>query len=215
MTLQNQLDYYPALLNGVAVPSPLDADMVRSAIMLQCGLQTPLYSEPSTMAAAITHWFASRAWTFEHLIAILEAEYSPIENTDRYDQTTRTITRALDRTDTGSENETRGTESQIDTENEEINTVSAFNTSAWDNSSKRNSTGSTTGSEDVTGAKTLRNVADEDETTTDAFTQHMHGNIGVTSNQDMINQELDLLERFNVYEWIAKEFASDLMLHLW
>lgn len=215
MNLQNQLDYYPALFDGVVVPSPLDADSVRSAIMLQCGLQTPLYSEPETMAEAIRHWFASRAWTFAHLVKILESEYSPIENTDRYDETTRTITRALDRTDTGSEDESRETESSIETDNEDINTVSAFNTDDWDNSSKRNTAGSTNGNENITGERTTKNIADEDENTLDKFTQHMHGNIGVTSNQDMINQELDLLQRFNVYEWIAKEFASDLILQIW
>ena len=45
--------------------------------------------------------------------------------------------------------------------------------------------------------------------------QHLHGNIGVTSNQDMINQEIALLEKFHVYDWIALQIEADLFIILY
>ena len=91
MNLQNQLDYLPTLLDGVVVPEGLDADLVRSQIMLDCGLLTPLYSEPATMKAAITHWFRAHAWNLEHLVALIETDYSPLENYDRREEWTETL----------------------------------------------------------------------------------------------------------------------------
>ena len=40
------------------------------------------------------------------------------------------------------------------------------------------------------------------------------GNIGVTTTADMINQEIDLQSKFNVYEVIARMFFDELCLHV-
>lgn len=60
----------------------------------------------------------------------------------------------------------------------------------------------------------------EDETTgeknLDKFNQiflvSRHGNIGVTTTQKMMQEEIDLIKRFNPYEMIAEMFEDDLML---
>lgn len=233
---QALVDYDASVLDGVSlVPDGIDVDTLKGEIMLQCGLLQPLYSEPATMKSAITQWFSARAWTFEHLLNIINAEYSPIENTDRYDQWTRNIDRALDRTDnttdTISETDTknltntRETDSQVDTSGTTTGQVSAFNSSDWSNSSKDSSTGQTVGDETVTerntgtdtrtGNNNRRNVADEDEDTTETYTQHLHGNIGVTTNQEMIEQELALLAKFNIYTWIALNLRDSLFLEVY
>ena len=251
------------LAGAEIVPDGIDPDVLKGEIMLQFGLLQPLYSEPEIMKNAIIQWFQARQWTFQHLLNIITAEYSPIENVDRHDQWTRTVERALDRTDNATDgiNETytrsntetssatderetensltRNTESDVDTTGETIGQVSAFNSSSWQNSDKNNSTGNTTGSEDVTesgtgsvsdthsGTKTLsgtdgktgtnthRNIADEDEDTTETYTQHLHGNIGVTTNQAMIEQELALLAHFNIYSWIAMNLRDSLFLEVY
>lgn len=85
MNLQNLVDFcqgagLPDVFSGATVPSPLNIDTVRSAIMVRCGLLTPLYLEPEVFTNLVTHWFNTKQWTFEHLINIIQAEYSPIEN---------------------------------------------------------------------------------------------------------------------------------------
>lgn len=225
---QALVDWDDTVLDGVnLVPAGIDQEILKSEIMIQCGLLQPLYPEPETMKAAIKQWFSARQWTFQHLLNIIAAEYSPIENTDRYDTQTRTIERALDRTDneTGSRTESRSnsrdTESEVSTTGETIGTVAAFNSDVWQNSDKNNSSGTTNGTENVTGTDSLqgsdtrRNVADEDENTSETFTQHMHGNIGVTTNQEMITQELALLADFNIYTWIAMNLRDSLFLEVY
>lgn len=85
MNLQNLVDYceemgLPDIFSGASVPAPLNIDTVISAIMVRCGLLTPLYGEPDTFRNMTTHWFTTKQWTFEHLIAVIQSEYSPIEN---------------------------------------------------------------------------------------------------------------------------------------
>lgn len=41
---------------------------------------------------------------------------------------------------------------------------------------------------------------------------HIHGNIGVTTNQQMIEEELKLRNRYNIYDIIADSFKKDFCL---
>lgn len=239
MNFQNQIDYLPTMFDDFIIPKALDRETVISNIVKRCGLLTPLYSEPYMTKAALDLWFSSNQWTLSHLVNIIEAEYSPIENVDRHDQQTREIGRDLSRsdqktnkiTDTGSSSgtETRHTDAEttVNASNEAIDSVSPYDTDDWSNSSKRDednrSTTSTDGTERVTDSRSDKHSTQADETgngtenekTIEKFIQHMHGNIGVTTNQQMINQELDLMQRFHLYEWIAIEIQSDLFLSLY
>lgn len=235
MNFQNLLTWDPTILDGVIVPEGIDADILKGEIRLQCGLLTPLYPEPETMKAAITQWFTARSWTFQHLVNIINAEYSPIENTDRYDSTTRTINGSESGTD--SENITGGhfisrddgrsaSELQTDTgtgRNE--NTVSAYNASTYQpavmdensatNSMTRSESESAESSETMSENRTRTGNDARSHNSTDTFIQHLHGNIGVTTNQEMINQELELLHNFNIYQWITFNLRDSLFLEVY
>lgn len=209
MNLQNQLDYLPSLLDGVSyVPNGIDPDILRSEIMLTAGLLTPLYSEPEVMKEAIKQWFLTRAWTFNHLLNIVKAEYSPIENYDRQEEYTKNIDSDRDKTDTlsNSDSTERSVEGDLTTEQE----VSPYNSSSYVDSQKSTVTdGQTITTETTYGrTETINDDLDHNET----YNGRTHGNIGVTTNQQMIDQELALLEKFNIYKWIAKQFSADLML---
>lgn len=57
------------------------------------------------------------------------------------------------------------------------------------------------------------NVAEN--TQNEEHSGYMHGNIGVTTSQQMFLQELDLLRGFNAYDYICDMFIRDNMLHMW
>ena len=42
---------------------------------------------------------------------------------------------------------------------------------------------------------------------------HIHGNIGVTSSMQLINQELDLIPRLDLVDYIADDFKSEFCLY--
>ena len=93
MNLQNQINYLRDYLqqdmfDDCFVPAGLDMQRVRGAIVMRCGLMTPLFSEPEVQRAATQQFFFENQWNFNHILNIIEAEYSPIENVQEFRQET-------------------------------------------------------------------------------------------------------------------------------
>lgn len=253
------------IFSGVSVPEPLNAETVKSAIMVRSGLMTPLYTEPRVFQELVTHWFIAKRWTIEHLINVIEAEYNPIENYNRYELSTDTqsgedvLTMAggSQETHSGSDTETHSgtdTESHSGTDTEShsgtdtqthsgtdttTNSISAENESGWSNDTKSEVThGEIIGNqhgESISNqhGESISNqhghqitdqhghiVTDQYQNRSDTTEygkintreSNIHGNIGVTTNQQMIEQELELLRHFDIYSYIANLFEDDNML---
>ena len=47
------------------------------------------------------------------------------------------------------------------------------------------------------------------------YNKDRHGNVGVKSSSDLMQEELNLLERFNVYETLAAWFEKDNMIQVY
>ena len=207
MNFQNQVDFLPTMLDDLPVPDDLDPDVMRSEIMLECGLLTPLYSEPEIMQSAIRQWFRSRQWTFEKLIDIIKAKYSPIENTDRYEEMSRDETEKLDKT----RDRDATAEDSVEVTNGTEDKVAAYNTDSYSESSQRTGTDST----EATREESENEREKHDRGLNEKLVRHVHGNIGVTSNVQLINEQLGLLEEFNIYKWIAMNMRHSLFLEVW
>ena len=216
--------------------SPLDKDIIINTILMKCGLNIPMYADPVVMRSAVNVWSMKNQYTFEHIAKIYTAEYSPIENTDRYDSITVDRNRALDDNtkiqntknedlDTSSNTTTNGTTQHTGTDTNTIEeTTSAENVSDYQPDSKTvskmehgekvtdNNTSNTTGRSDrktdING--TTKKDVDEAETTT--TTQHLHGNIGTTTNTLLQTEEYRLMSDYNPYSFIAGLFENELTL---
>lgn len=200
MNLQNQIDYLIGIKNqdmfdGCTVPDGLDMSLVRGAIVMRCGLLTPLFSEPETQRAATQQFFAENQWNFLHVLNIVKAEYSPIENVF---EERREI-----------EKQTGENENRLDiTKGTDITTrsgISAENSVIYqpDRESIESERGTDT---QIRNGEDKRNVD---------RTVNRRGNVGTTTNQYMINEELDLLTRFNPYRFIADLYEKQLMLGIY
>lgn len=99
-----------------------------------------------------------------------------------------------DRTETASDS--THTSASTTSASDNLQRVAAFNETALQpsNSSRTDAAGDTTG---------------------DSSTEHrarVHGNIGVTTNQQMINAEIDLLPRLNFYKAVTESFRREFCL---
>lgn len=244
MNLQNQIEYLKLndlgdMFDDCDVPAPLDMQRVRGAIVMRCGLLTPLFSEPETQRNATQQFFYENQWNFEHIIKILNAEYSPIENVAevREESTVNsgTDTLTLNRNSTESHTgvdgrviqesgQTTDTESGLTTTTNEISAENATTYQADNKSTVQHGRGDTTThgkhvADDLQHGEVITHVGNDqhinEKDSNTKFTVNRHGNIGVTTNQDMINQELDLLERFNPYRFIANLYEKELMIGLY
>lgn len=211
MNFQNQLDFGQHfgidVLSGVPNIDTLDADILKSHIMFKCGLLIPLYSEPETMRNAISHWFSYMSYDIEKMIALKKTSYLPLENYRR--QENETIWRHIKDDDDTTITDTGTITDDLD--GTTTNDVSAYNESSY--SPDRQQT------VDQTNERTLDTERSDNR---DYTRQHdernsrtVYGNIGTMTAQDMFNQELDLLERFNPYEWIVSRMEKELFLGIW
>lgn len=211
MNFQNQIDYGQLygidVLGGVQAIEPLNLDTLKSLIVIRCGLLTPVFSEPETMAAAIENWFKVNAWGIGKMIATANTDYLPLENYRRNES----VTRALDRERGEDEKTTDSGDITDNYHNNTEKTVSAYNSTEYAPDEKTSGTGDNTRTLDTERGRKLA------ETQTDNETEQrlVYGNIGTMTTQTMFNEELDLLERFNPYEWIVSRMERELFLALW
>lgn len=218
------------IFDGLLLPedSPLDRETVVNSIMERCGLNIPMYADVNVMRSAINLWSAKNQYTFIHIGKIYSAEYSPIENTDRHDSVTVIRNRDVsddtlidnDKTENArTTNHNTNTHSGNDTTNVE-DTTSADNVTDYqpkENTESVTTYGSTltdngggTLNKTTTVDGTNNRTVNEDETTT--TTQHLHGNIGVSTNTQLQTEEYELLSKYNPYDFIAGLFENSLTL---
>lgn len=111
---------------------------------------------------------------------------------------------------------------------DETNKISAYDSDSFQNSAKRELDSTTTDDEstDVTEhstnnrtdhvsnntASTKTNTSNFDESTGGTRTERVHGNIGVTTSQQMLESELRLRNYNNFYNDVARMFAKELMV---
>lgn len=177
------------LFSNFALPESVDSDAVIGSILIETMDLEVLYSDPVFCQMAIGVWSSKMLPIWEHLAATQNYEYNPIENYDRHEEFTDPVTV---KTDTG-----QGTD-----------TIEGY-TSGFNSG---NSAASTPNSKTLTkpGATYTSKIAsalDGDMTRTG----HIHGNIGVTTTQEMIKQEREIAE-FSLESYIVEEFKSHFCL---
>lgn len=201
-----QLYTYEEVFKDIDINDKLDKDTLINAIMDVCGMNEPIYPEIEILQIKVQYFFKKHKDQFDKLVYLYslnyDKDYNPIWNKDGTKTHIETTVRTKDNTvdDTHS--------SSINGSEEDINQVSAYDTSGFSNDSKtsnsnrRNENGSqnTKGNEKENIKLTIEDIE--------------KGNIGVTTTADMINQEIDLQSRFNVYEVIARMFFDEFCLHV-
>ena len=229
------------LFEGLTLPtgSPLNRDIVINSILMRCGLNYPNFADPNVMKSAITIWSAKNQYTFEHVAKIYEADYSPIENYDRYEDMSTNRDRTMDDDTTSNSTKTE----VIINNNNVINdlteshsgkdsTVDENKTSAYDDSNyqpdnkstsdlthgeKITNTGSVNTNGNIDKSDTNNSYINKDVKELEKTTQknHIRGNIGVMTATAMQEAEYELLGKFNPYEFIAGLFENDLTLFVY
>ena len=231
------------VFEGCTVPSPFNIDMVINEIMKRCGLLTPIYNDPSVFKNLTKMWFDSNQWNFEHLAKVYEADYSPIENVYEVDHWTEgnsgTDSRSITGDDITSESGNNDmiyvsdiTSSGDDKITHGLSTnhnVSAYNSGGYQSDSQDVNSGTdkteygkteTHSGKDTEefGKKTTLTHGSKDDFTHGHrvdYDRLRHGNIGVTTNNKLISEELQMLKEFNPYDWIAAKFERENFLQIY
>ena len=191
LTLYGMYQYDPTLFDGVVLPDGMDKTLMVNQIIRQSGDLFPYYQAPPQVKTAITEWFTRRKNNFAKLWQGFTAEYNPIENYDRQEDSTETpnITHTL--SNSGQDASTNEAD------------VQGYNGTDYVPNSRTKSSGtsSTNGTDTESGTRT--------------YTSRIHGNIGVTTSAQMLEGELALRKSMDLYALIAAEFETDNLIQVY
>ena len=88
-------NYQPTIFDALTIPSSVDRQTLINNIIMEGAELEMLYPNPDVLSSLIGSWSRARLAAWERMIAALDAEYSPIENTDRFETVTENYTRNL------------------------------------------------------------------------------------------------------------------------
>ena len=190
--------YDSTIMNGLINALPKDpetgadlvkADVLINNILLECAELEVCYPEPETMKNAISVWAQIRTGSWLRIAQALDSEYNPIHNYDRYEDIDRKYTPKAGYTNSFVDPEYTDTVTQDNP---------GYNSDALVNATKSTST------HEVDTNSSFTHTPDG-MTDTEVFTNHMYGNIGVTTAAQMIDGELEIRKN-DIYNIITNEF---------
>ena len=202
LTIMGMYEYDNTIFNSLVLPEGLDRNTAIDEIIMECAELECLYPSIPFLKKAVGIWSATMQSSFARVWSAVNLEYNPIENYDRQEDETTTGTRQHSGQDvtTGSNSDTRTVSDSGSVQNK----IAGFDASALvdhdSGTSSRNGTDSTTGT-DRTELTHGEKIADAG-----TRTSRIHGNIGVTTSQQMLESELDLVPKLNFYRYLAEEF---------
>lgn len=186
-------NYDDSIMDEMVVPAGVDKELAVNNILGQCAELGLVCTDFDICKQMIGIWSQTNLNAWERMYAALSAEYNPIENYDRKEDWSDKRTDDLKHSDSG-------TDTSKGSSNNE-NKVAAFNS---DDLVPRDSANA--GSEAST---TYGHVLADTGTSDNIHSGRMHGNIGVTTNQDMINQELEMRQKSTIYQIIVDSFKQN------
>lgn len=185
-------NFKPSIFSMLHLPTGVNRDDVIYNIIMEGAELEVLYPQAELLETLIDRWSAARVEDWRRELAALSAEYNPIENYDRTETHSDVYKREL--TESG-----RLTGKVVDG-GKNTNKIAAFNESTPQTaeiSETDNTTDTTnTDSRDLGGGDNRE------------INIRAHGNIGVTTNQEMIEAEMQMRARYNIVDIITREFLN-------
>ena len=186
------------LFKNLTLPTGLVKKTLTDNILLQGGEFEVLYSDPWALQNFISVWADREQATFQRWVDALAIEYAPLENYDRHEDWTDTL-------DSDGTSRTTGT-NDTSTSGTVTTDVSAYDSSSYQPKDK------------VTSSETIDNDTTENNTSTldntGVHAGRIHGNIGVTTSQQMLESELDL-GYWNIYSRITDMFLKEFCIMIY
>lgn len=189
---------YPDLFADIQLPTGIDKEILVNNILKECWDLEPIYPQPILFKKMIDAFFAKKYSDYFRMYTALSDEYNPLHNFDRYEE--KDENRQNDRT------YKRNMDSENSANTETTNKVSAYDSNGFSNSDLEN-----------IDDNSSQNVSiDDTDNTVDTYTtkNHLYGNIGVTTSQQMLESEINLRSKHNIYDIITFDFRAQFMLRL-
>ena len=224
----NPFEAFSEILTAIGV-QPADA-LEYSAIDfadLDC-----IYTIPEIVKIAAMV-YAKNAKKYAMLLQVYNVEYNPIDNVDAHEEFTDTRTPDITRTSSSSgtsSSEVKNNQERTTTDTpNNYKTTTEISKNPYDNpgytpetkqettdSGSRTTTESFSGAADTsTATSTGSSSSTETGTETIVHTSYRHGNIGVTSTQQLITQQIELAPKMDILSIIFADLIDAVCIQVW
>lgn len=224
MTIAGMYQFKEGLFEHLILPDGINKTDVINQILLDSSSFECVYSDFDFMRFAIGLWSSTWYRTFEKWQNALSLEYNPIENYDRMEDWTDSSNNKTSRNSVENRNLSNSMRSDRNLQSVTKNTGSdnnLHNVSPYDSGTyvadsqdianiNNQSTTTDTGAMITNGSDSgnVTNTGNDLSNTDSAHKGRMHGNIGVTTTQYMLKQELKIA-RFNLVKQISDVFIKE------
>ena len=179
------------IFDDLTVPAGVDSDLLINNLVTELAELELIYSDFNFMKFMIGVWSRKELPTWERVYTASTKVYDPIENYDRIEEWHDNL------------NSNSAVNSSMNGNGSTQHDVAGFNATALVNASKDTNTESNTGFSSDTSAST------------GSHTGRVHGNIGVTTSQQMLQSELDIAPKLNPYDFIINSFKNRFCLQVY
>lgn len=214
------------ILGELVVPDGVDVELVKDNLLAETAELEVIYPDAMFMQAMIGRWSAKELPIWERLYKTTLLEYNPIENYDRMEEwteaeDTKKNTEA-DATGT-SKTDTDGTSTRESNTDGVINDqkyVSAYNEVEFTPTERDNNTQNEKNNSEQKDVGTVSVKTSAENTTDETGNRNLlrkgraHGNIGVTTSQQMIEAERDVAQ-YNIIDVIINSFKNRFCLQVY
>lgn len=215
MSLLGLYQHNPGLFGELVIPEGLDNGVLVDNLLSETAELEVIYPDPIFMQAMIGRWSVKEISQWERYYKAMTAEYNPIENynrTERWRDTDTVRENAYTTLEGSSSTNFEGETSADGTDNATMEKkVSAYNetsyTPAEETSTEEDHDAHQT-SESTTKGKTSQDQTENrNRSSSNERVGNASGNIGVTTSQSMLLQELEVA-RHNTYDFIIESFKN-------
>lgn len=194
LTLIGMYNYDNSLFDSLELPEPISKDDFIQNLLLKSGEFELLYPSFDFLQDMISLW--GRKWkpTFEKWVKGQEAEWNPIENYDRYEDS-HDVDHVV-----GSGSDVTGVKGGGTT----TDNVSAFDSNTYQPSSQSIA-------DTHSDSTSITNATNDSNRTHDS---HIHGNIGVTQASDMLKSFYEIA-KWNLLDHMADVFINEFCIQVY
>lgn len=188
------------LFNDILLPEGIDHDTVVNTILMESALNTPMYPEHDLFKMMIQNFFKKYYNNFDRYNMAMNEEYVPNENYHKTDE--RNIRDNVNKVQNLDGKQVNSLNENGDTENFRM----AFDSGEYKKTDR--------GTSRTTNNDTYKQ---NDKTTTDSnrngtIITNSHGLTGVYTNQRLVEDEVKLRSKYNVYKYISDLFYDEFMI---
>lgn len=187
--------YSDTIFDNLNVPDGMDKSALITQILTDCSDFALIYPNFDFMKMLIGVWSTKEQKIWENLYKSENIEYNPIENYDRKESISRVINSSAEGTSKGTAVNTSGDKGETTTGQTAYDSDSFKDTSRVKANSNSNS--------QSVNSETVENNSRGTET----VINHAHGNIGVTTAQQMIEGFREV-SKFCTYDYIVQSFKD-------